>query len=97
MCEITKLKNTITNTSIEVQDGTFLKDCKGEEGLPSFGCCRGLCGLCLIELTEGFDNLPPLTEQESTTLKAIKKSTDRHRLACQVKVSGPFSFAPVFS
>ncbi|EKV02065.1 ferredoxin [Leptolyngbya sp. PCC 7375] len=48
----------------------------------------GQCGLCVVEITEGLDNLSPRTAVEE---KRLKKRPGNCRLACQTLVNGPIS------
>ncbi len=47
----------------------------------------GQCGTCIVEVTEGMENLSPRTAVENRKLK--KKPN--YRLACQILVNGPVS------
>ena len=46
----------------------------------------GQCATCIVEVTEGMDNLSPKTDFEK---KRLKKKPDSYRLACQTLVNGP--------
>jgi ferredoxin len=46
----------------------------------------GQCGTCVVEITEGMENLSPRTEVEE---RKLKKRSANCRLACQVLVNGP--------
>ncbi|WP_416676909.1 2Fe-2S iron-sulfur cluster-binding protein [Egbenema bharatensis] len=48
----------------------------------------GQCGTCIVEVTEGMDNLSPRTDAEN---RKLKKKPDNYRLACQTLVHGPVS------
>ncbi|MFM7427694.1 MAG: 2Fe-2S iron-sulfur cluster-binding protein [Elainella sp.] len=48
----------------------------------------GQCGTCVVEITEGMENLSPRTEVEE---RKLKKRSANCRLACQVLVNGPVS------
>jgi ferredoxin len=48
----------------------------------------GQCGTCIVEITEGMENLSPRTDVEN---RKLKKKPDTYRLACQVVVNGPVS------
>jgi ferredoxin len=48
----------------------------------------GQCGTCIVEITEGMDNLSPRTEAEE---RKLKKRPATCRLACQTLVHGPVS------
>jgi len=46
----------------------------------------GQCGTCVVEITEGLENLSPRTDFEN---KVLRKKPDSYRLACQTLVNGP--------
>ena len=46
----------------------------------------GQCGTCVVEITEGMENLSPRTDFEN---KVLRKKPDSYRLACQTLVNGP--------
>ncbi|MBD0335292.1 MAG: (2Fe-2S)-binding protein [Cyanobacteria bacterium Co-bin13] len=46
----------------------------------------GQCGTCVVEITEGLDNLSPRTGVEE---KKLRKWPANCRLACQTAVQGP--------
>jgi ferredoxin len=48
----------------------------------------GQCGTCVVEITEGMENLSPRTEVEN---RKLKKRKENCRLACQTLVQGPVS------
>ncbi|BAY32286.1 putative ferredoxin [2Fe-2S] [Tolypothrix tenuis PCC 7101] len=48
----------------------------------------GQCGTCIVEITEGIDNLSPRTDVEN---RKLKKKPANYRLACQTLVNGPVS------
>lgn len=50
----------------------------------------GQCGTCIVEITEGIENLSPRTDAET---KMLKKKPDNYRLACQTLVNGAVSVA----
>lgn len=92
------LKNDITGDEILVKKGSNLLDYRASENsLPNFGCCKGLCGLCLIKITANCDKLPPPTEKEKETIGGLKRSCFEYRLACQLIISADFSFKPVYT
>jgi ferredoxin len=45
----------------------------------------GQCGLCLVEIAEGMENLSPRTEVEN---RKLRKKPATYRLACQTLVNG---------
>lgn len=48
----------------------------------------GQCGTCIVEITEGMENLSPRTEVED---RKLKKKPKNYRLSCQTLVNGPIS------
>jgi ferredoxin len=48
----------------------------------------GQCGMCVVEIVEGIENLSPRTDFES---RKLAKKPDNYRLACQTLVNGPIS------
>ncbi len=54
-----------------------------EAGVP-FACTEGVCGTCIIEVTEGMENLSEYTQEEEDFLGDL----DNERLACQCKLKG---------
>lgn len=49
---------------------------------------NGQCGTCIVEITQGIENLSPLTDSEK---RLLKKKPDNYRLACQTLVNGAVS------
>jgi ferredoxin len=52
-----------------------------DAGVP-FACTEGVCGTCVIEVTEGMENLSPFNQEEEDFLG----EKDIERLACQCKL-----------
>lgn len=48
----------------------------------------GQCGTCVVEVTEGMENLSPRTDVEN---RLLKKKPENCRLACQTLVHGAVS------
>ena len=46
----------------------------------------GQCATCVVEVTEGMNNLSPKTDFEK---RRLKKKPENYRLACQTLVNGP--------
>lgn len=61
-----------------LDDGSPLQEVCEEAGVP-FACTEGVCGTCVIEVTEGMDNLSPFTQEEADFLGDM----GYERLACQ--------------
>lgn len=66
-----------------LSDGESLHEVCEEAGVP-FACTEGVCGTCVIEVTEGMENLSDFTQEE----KDFLGDQDRERLACQCKIRG---------
>lgn len=67
---------------VEVKDGSPIAQACEEAGVP-FACTEGVCGTCVIEIKEGFQNLSSPTREEEDFLGA---NPSRERLACQCKL-----------
>ena len=48
----------------------------------------GQCTTCVVQITEGLENLSPRTDLEN---RKFKNKPDNYRLACQTVVNGPVS------
>jgi len=66
---------------VELKDGSSIKEACEEAGVP-FACAEGVCGVCLVEVREGRENLSEMTQEELDFLG----ETDGERLACQCKI-----------
>ncbi|MBN4067428.1 (2Fe-2S)-binding protein [Simkania negevensis] len=71
-----------TEEEIEVKDGDRIQEVCEEQGVP-FACTEGICGTCVIEVTDGMGNLSAFTQEEEDFLGEL----DYERLACQCKVN----------
>lgn len=51
--------------------------------------CGGmaLCATCHVSVKKGFDNLPPISDEENAMLDTLPNITDTSRLSCQIKLS----------
>ena len=67
----------------ELPDGSSLTETCEQAGVP-FACTEGVCGTCVIEVTEGMENLSDFNQAEADFLGDL----DRERLACQCKIKG---------
>lgn len=75
-----KVINNKTGETIEVKDGSNIRDPVEELGVP-FCCTNGICGTCMIDIVEGEENLSELTQNE------VDMERDKtHRLACQCQI-----------
>jgi ferredoxin len=71
------------NEEHELPDGSPLHEVCEASGVP-FACTEGVCGTCVIEVTEGMENLSAFNAAEADFLGGL----DRERLACQCKING---------
>jgi ferredoxin len=65
----------------ELEENSTIAEACEEAGVP-FACTEGVCGTCVIEVTEGMENLSVFTQEE----KDFLGEQDRERLACQCKI-----------
>ena len=65
----------------DLPDGSPIAEACEQAGVP-FACTEGVCGTCVIEVTEGMDNLSPFTQEERDFLGDM----GCERLACQCKI-----------
>ena len=68
---------------VELSDGSPIAEACEQAGVP-FACTEGVCGTCVIEVSEGMANLSDFNQAESDFLGEL----DRERLACQCKIKG---------
>ncbi len=52
--------------------------------------CGGmaLCATCHVEVVNGLDALPPMTDAELDMLDTLPDATHESRLACQIRING---------
>ncbi|NGX38263.1 MAG: hypothetical protein K1000chlam2_01435 [Chlamydiae bacterium] len=67
----------------ELANGAPIAEICEEAGVP-FACTEGICGTCVIEITEGMENLSEFNQEEEDFLGDL----DNERLACQCKIKG---------
>jgi len=70
-----------TGEEIELEDGSPIAEPCEEAGVP-FACTEGVCGTCVIEVTDGMENLSEFNEAEADFLGEL----ETERLACQCKI-----------
>ena len=70
-----------THQEIELEDGSEIQEACEEAGVP-FACTEGICGTCIVEVTEGMENLSAFTQAEEDFLGEM----DCERMACQCKI-----------
>jgi ferredoxin len=57
---------------------------------------RTLCATCRVKVTEGAENLTPMSAMEHISLRYHLSFSSRTRLACQARVEGPVEVESVF-
>jgi ferredoxin len=72
-----------SNEEIALTEGEPIAEACEEAGVP-FACTEGVCGTCVIEVTEGMENLSSFTQEEEDFLGEM----ENERLACQCKIKG---------
>ncbi len=70
-----------TGEDFELPDDSPITEACEQAGVP-FACTEGVCGTCVVEVTEGMENLTEFNEAEADFLGEL----DRERLACQCKI-----------
>jgi ferredoxin len=70
-----------TEEEFDLPDGSSIIEPCEQAGVP-FACTEGVCGTCVVEVTEGMENLSPFNEAESDFLGDMFCE----RLACQCKI-----------
>ena len=73
------LKNSAAR--IEVSDGERIQEAAQELGV-AFGCRKGVCGACVVEVLEGMENLSKKSDNEEGF---DMRATDR--MMCQCSIS----------
>jgi len=68
---------------VDLPDDSPIMGACEQAGIP-FACTEGVCGTCVIEVTEGMENLSPFNQAEADFLGEL----DKERLACQCKIKG---------
>ena len=53
-----------------------------------FGCRTGICGTCLVSVSDLSFDLEPPSEDEKEVLETLVPGENNIRLACQLKVKG---------
>lgn len=71
-----------TGEEHNLPDGSEIAEVCENAGVP-FACTEGVCGTCVIEVTEGMENLSAFKEEEEDFLGDL----DCERLACQCRIN----------
>lgn len=67
----------------DLPDGSPIIEACELAGIP-FACTEGVCGTCVIEVSDGMENLSDFNQAEADFLGEL----DKERLACQCKIKG---------
>ena len=73
-------KLIVNDQEKELPDGSPIQETAEDLGIP-FGCTRGICGTCKVEVVSGEENLDELTLREKDMNRDRK-----NRLACQCSI-----------
>lgn len=74
-----------TQEEVDLPDGSPIQEACEQAGVP-FACTEGICGTCVIEVTEGMERLSEFNEAEADFLGEL----GCERLACQCKIKDGF-------
>jgi ferredoxin len=90
MHKVTILHKNVTE-SHEIRHGLGLQAIEKHCACLEYDCRKADCGICVIRIKEGGENLSAIGKAEADFLKAMHAAPDE-RLACQCRVFGPISF-----
>jgi ferredoxin len=77
-----------------IRDGLGFQALATSKPLPiEFDCRDADCGICIVKVVEGLENLSPPTVAEADFLKAMHADPDE-RLACQTRILGDVIVIP---
>ncbi|MDA8059945.1 MAG: 2Fe-2S iron-sulfur cluster-binding protein [Leptospirillum sp.] len=78
------------NKKVTAREGDSILDAATRNGVHLEHNCGGVCACatCHVIITEGFDNLSPMEEDEEDQIEEAEGLTLKSRLACQAKVTG---------
>lgn len=74
-----------TAEEVSLPDNSPIVEACEQAGIP-FACTEGVCGTCVIEVTEGMENLSDFNQAEADFLGEL----GCERLACQCKIKNGF-------
>lgn len=69
-----------SGNQVDVNDGERVQDAARELGV-SFGCRKGVCGACVVEVLEGMENL---SEKSSSESNFDMREGDRMMCQCSI-------------
>lgn len=85
-----KIRFTTQQLEYEIPAGSELLEAyRKQPELPlKFGCKKGKCGVCSIEVGQGREHLTKRSGEELETLHKKGLSGEEYRLACQCALNG---------
>ena len=88
----------LCGAKLEARAGGTLLAAAMKNGVRVMHACgaQTLCATCRVKVTEGAENLTPMSFKEKLSLRYHLSVSPRVRLACQARVLGPVDAEPVF-
>jgi ferredoxin len=85
---IEESNGTTTSLSAPTEMGLSLMEFLKANDYPILATCGGmaLCATCHVSVSEGFDLLSPITDDEAAILDTLPNITATSRLSCQLKL-----------
>jgi ferredoxin len=91
-----KVSITSTGEEFYLPKDSYLTDAEEFEvnGL-KFGCRKGACGICAIEVVDGKSHLSVPQKKELKFLSFLGLCPNTVRLACQCQITGDIAIKPI--
>ncbi len=88
----------LSGSKLEARAGATLLAAAVKNGVRVMHACgaQTLCATCRVKVTDGADNLTPMSLKEKLSLRYHLSVSPRVRLACQARVLGPVEADTVF-
>jgi 2Fe-2S ferredoxin len=88
----------LCGSKLEARAGGTLLAAAAKNGVRVMHACgaQTLCATCRVKVTDGADNLSPMSLKERVSLGYHLSVSSRVRLACQARVLGPVEVDAVF-
>lgn len=88
----------LCGSKLEARAGGTLLAAAMKNGVRMMHACgaQTLCATCRVKVTEGAENLAPMSLKEKFSLRYHLSMSPRVRLACQARVLGPVEADAVF-
>lgn len=88
MAKTVKINSINEETSVETNDNLLSLLIKKDLRVSQECGGRGMCATCHIFITDGMEQLSPMSRREQRTLEVITTCKMNSRLACQARVVG---------